>query len=318
MDKLRAIIALQNDILAAGLNQSAVMRFVVERVPGLIDAAAGAAVEMRAGDEMVYCAGSGSAEHFAGLRIHVNSSLSGLCVKTGEPLYAENCETDERVDRDASRAVGVRSMICYPLLYRKQSVGVLKVFSGRAFAFDESDIEIVGLVSSVIAAAIQHATMFEAAFYESRNDSLCGLPNRRAFDEELSATVRDTRAKNIDLALIAFDLNGLKAINDNHGHAAGDAALRAFATALESNIRGSDRAFRLGGDEFAVLMPGCTAFAAGRLITRLMVAVDESTIGLKLTFSYGIGQLEPDDSPATLLQRADGEMYRHKAISGSR
>jgi diguanylate cyclase (GGDEF)-like protein len=318
MDKLREIISLQNAILADGLNQMAVMRLVVERVPELLEPATGAVVEIRAGDEMVYCAGSGTAQHFAGLRVRLDSSLSGLCVRTGETLYAEDCETDDRVDHDACRTIGICSMICHPLLHHGQCVGVLKVFSDVPRAFDKEDIELVEIASSVIAAAIQHAAIFEEAFYESRSDSLSGLPNRRAFDEDLPSIVREARAKNIDLALIAFDLNDFKNINDVYGHVAGDEALRIFANVLASNIRASDRAFRLGGDEFAVLMPGCTAFAAGSLITRLMVALREPSLEHKLTFSYGIGQLRPDDSPATLWQRADTEMYRHKAVGETR
>jgi diguanylate cyclase len=310
--RFRAIIDLQNEILAAGLDKATIMHLVVTRLPDLIPAATGAVVEIRDDHEMVYEAASGSASRFLGLRLALDGSMSGLCVRTAKNQYSHDTEIDERVDREACRKVGARSMICHPLIAAGDvAVGVLKVLSNQPAAFGEEDADTIDLLSSIIAAAINHANLFVETFIESRHDALTKLGNRRAFDDCLGTLVEESRARESAIALMMIDLDGLKAINDTLGHAFGDDTLRRFADAMRFSARLSDSTFRLGGDEFAILMPRCTEQEAARVADRISKTLEDRGIS-GCRFSFGVAQLEGNETHEAFVVRADGRMYAMK------
>ncbi len=172
-ERLSAIIATQQQIATAGLDLQAVMSLIAERTQA-ITGATGAAVELAEGDELVYRAVSGTAAHSLGLRLKLDASLSGRCLRTGQALRCDDAEADERVDREACRTVGLRSMIAVPLLYDRRAVGVLKVLSPQPGAFSERDVQTLQLMSGLLAAALSHAAAYEAkqALVEERTGAL--------------------------------------------------------------------------------------------------------------------------------------------------
>lgn len=143
-------------------------------------------------------------------------------------------------------------------------------------------------------------------------DPLTRLPNRRAFEArvagELALSVRHGRT----CALVSVDFDDLKAINDSHGHAAGDGALVELARTLRRSMRTEDSAFRLGGDEFALLLPGAKAEEAAELVARIRTALGETATPMSASFGIAVGPAEGGD-PAALLQAADEAMYRDKS-----
>lgn len=157
---LQAVIETQVLINETGLSSTEVMQLVAERAQALTGAT-GAVVELAEGDEMVYRAVSGSASGTLGLRLRRRASLSGLCVSTGEVLRCEDTETDPRVDRDACRRVGVRSMVVAPLVHRGTAVGVLKALSNVPGHFDTRASQTLQLMGGFIAASLSHARRFE-------------------------------------------------------------------------------------------------------------------------------------------------------------
>ncbi|HKB40694.1 MAG TPA: GAF domain-containing protein, partial [Gemmataceae bacterium] len=171
--RLSAIIATQQEIATAGLDLGTVMTVIAERTQA-ITGATGAAVELAEGDELVYRAVSGTAAHSLGLRLKMDASLSGRCVRTGQALRCDDAEADDRVDREACRTVGLRSMIVVPLLYDRRAVGVLKVLSPRPGAFSDRDVQTLQLMSGLLAAALSHAAAYEAkqALVEERTGAL--------------------------------------------------------------------------------------------------------------------------------------------------
>ena len=116
--------------------------------------ASGAVVEIADGDEMVYKASAGSLKSSLGMRLNIHTSLSGMSVRMNEVLYCRDSETDSRVDRDACRKVGARSMICVPLSYENKTVGVLKVVSPEADKFSEHDVNFLRLTAGLLSASI--------------------------------------------------------------------------------------------------------------------------------------------------------------------
>jgi diguanylate cyclase (GGDEF)-like protein len=148
-------------------------------------------------------------------------------------------------------------------------------------------------------------------------DELTGLPNRRSVLRQLEALISRGRRHGHAMALLMVDADHFKAVNDLHGHAAGDAALRALAERLCERLRTEDVAGRFGGEEFVIALPdadaaGAVAVAEG---VRAAVSARPLTIAgreLSLTVSVGWATWEDDDL-GQLLARADGALYEAKA-----
>ncbi len=151
-------------------------------------------------------------------------------------------------------------------------------------------------------------------------DALTGLFNRRYMENHLVTLVEQASARGKPLAVLALDIDYFKSINDTHGHDAGDDVLRDFALRIKRSIRGIDLACRSGGEEFIIVMPetdmAVAAMVAERLRRRIAAepfAISAGTRTIPVTLSIGIAALRGrDDSPATLLKRADQALYRAK------
>ena len=151
-------------------------------------------------------------------------------------------------------------------------------------------------------------------------DALTGLFNRRYMENHLTTLVEQASARGKPLAVLALDIDYFKSINDTHGHDAGDDVLRDFALRIKRSIRGIDLACRSGGEEFIIVMPetdmAVAAMVAERLRRRIAAepfAISGGTRTIPVTLSIGIAALRGrDDSPASLLKRADQALYRAK------
>ena len=181
---LRAIIQTQTEIAASDLDLDAVMELIARRAQDLTRGSGGA-IEIADGDEMVYRVTTGEATPFLGVRLKMDASLSGLCVREDKVLRCDDTATDPRVDNEACRRVNAQSMICVPLVHREETVGVLKVYAPRVNNFDDSDGETLELLSELVAAHMSHASLFAAEVHGGRHDALTGMLNRRAYEERL-------------------------------------------------------------------------------------------------------------------------------------
>lgn len=146
--------------------------------------------------------------------------------------------------------------------------------------------------------------MTEAAF----TDSLTGLGNRRAFDEEAKRLIRDRSTSGKALSLMLLDLDGLKQINDTLGHHAGDERIKEVGRLLRAVLRESDSAYRTGGDEFIVLLPGERAWGALSVAQRLheLAAEGRSSVTVGVAETIGL------ESKETLVWHADLALYEAK------
>ncbi|MEY5097428.1 MAG: hypothetical protein RJA36_147 [Pseudomonadota bacterium] len=158
----------------------------------------------------------------------------------------------------------------------------------------------------------------EAAEHAARIDPLTGLFNRRAFTEAAEFEIRQAQRYDQPLALIVIDLDHFKAINDNLGHATGDAVLQAFARLIAQGVREVDLTARLGGEEFVLLLPSTGAAAAAQVAQRLCEAVAASPLPvegrrLSYTASFGVAELDARQPRLdVLLERADAALYLAK------
>ncbi|HKO36935.1 MAG TPA: sensor domain-containing diguanylate cyclase [Solirubrobacterales bacterium] len=142
----------------------------------------------------------------------------------------------------------------------------------------------------------------------ARHDSLTGLPNRRALEEQLPQAMARARRSRSPLSVAILDIDRFKDYNDTHGHLAGDEVLRACARAWDSNLRGEDTIVRFGGEEFLVLLPDIDAEQAGEIVERLRM---ETPMGQ--TCSAGLAVWDYVESIDDLLGRADKALYLAKA-----
>ena len=175
--------------------------------------------------------------------------------------------------------------------------------------------------AEAVAQAIVHAgRMLKATRHLAQHDTLTGLPNRLLFDELAGSRLAEARRHGTSLALLAIDLDGFKAVNDLHGHAVGDAVLKAAASRILETLRESDVVARLGGDEFAVLLGDAGLGDARHVGAKLIDALSAPYSGVVPAVSGSVGiatHPQAGHTLADLCEHADQALYEAKR-SGKR
>ncbi|MFS1702380.1 diguanylate cyclase domain-containing protein [Alteromonas sp. AMM-1] len=318
--KLKQIIDMQTAIAKVGMDLSSVMHHIVEYCCELLKCD-GAAIELREDNHMVYRATSGIANAHSGLRLPLNESLSGYSVKTGELQLCNDVEQDPRVNLAACQTQGIESMLLIPLEHSGDFVGVLKVLSRKKHYFTMEHAAILRLVSEQVAASMYFCLRYlpDNLVYQATHDSLTQLKNRSAFMERLRREVHVNGCRyQHRFGLMIIDMNGLKRVNDEFGHRAGDAMLGEMARRLQNTFRPTDLIARIGGDEFGVVVSNiqtseALTSASQRLNAEL--AAPHKCHGKELSLSASVGSAAyPDDAKHVeqLIEVADQRMYQRK------
>jgi diguanylate cyclase (GGDEF)-like protein len=182
----------------------------------------------------------------------------------------------------------------------------------------DADRDVLAILATQAAIALQNAYLHERALALAARDSLTNLLNRRAIQTRLEEEVARAERGEHSLCMLMLDLDNFSTINNTYGHQAGDASLRAVARTLETNIRTSDVSGRYGGDEFVVLLPETTIeqglAGAERLVKALAaLRVVDGAPGIGLSASIGVAALpEHGITPEELLRAADQAAYAAK------
>ncbi|NQU37838.1 MAG: diguanylate cyclase [Actinobacteria bacterium] len=188
-------------------------------------------------------------------------------------------------------------------------------------AKDEASAQIL---KRVISYAIERRRVETKLRDAANRDSLTGLRSRNRFYEEVAQAISRARRQNSAGALLFIDLDNFKSVNDNHGHASGDALLTLVATRMSAILRGGDSAGRVGGDEFAVLLENVSTSAeatdvANRFAESISLPFDIGEETHSVGASVGVAMFgHTDETVDQLIGRADSAMYAAKRSGGSR
>jgi len=209
----------------------------------------------------------------------------------------------------------IHSGLAVPLAGESGRFGYLTVFSRSADgSLDERALAELEALAERAGPAVDNAKRFREARQLADLDALTGLHNRRYFHETLAREVARAQRYDRKLALLVFDLDDFKAVNDRIGHLAGDSVLADAAERVRDVVRSADIACRVGGDEFAVILPESTLADADQLYRRIQAAVSVRPLALigKLHLSAGVAELRSEDDGTSLFERTDEALYRAK------
>ena len=268
-----------------------------------------------------------------------DAALIWLSNPAGQPMVATLGLSQEEAERQAiagppngrrARAIGmtyryaqdelassddlIHSGLAVPMPDTADDDGYLAVFSRDATELEDDALGELEQLALRAGPAIENARRFREARQLADLDALTGLHNRRYFHETLAREVARAHRYNRQLALIIFDLDDFKAINDRIGHLAGDGVLADAAARVRDVVRSADISCRVGGDEFAVILPESTMADADQLYRRIQHSVGTHPVGTagRLLFSAGVAELRGDDDAVSFFQRADNALYRAK------
>jgi diguanylate cyclase (GGDEF)-like protein len=244
------------------------------------------------------------------------------CLRERKPLYLEGA-----VCRDTAMpllcekepfAAGAPALLV-PLEAADETIGVAGVAGKPSEGFSEAGREAARRFLQQASALISLALLNQFNKDNAIKDGLTGLYNRRHFDERLSEEMRRSQRSSASLGLILIDLDRFKLVNDQHGHDAGDAVLRAVAQAISGALRSIDVVCRYGGEEFAVILPFCDLSEAAAVAERarkavsLLPGVPQAGVPGPITLSAGVASFPvPFSTPSGLLKAADSALYEAK------
>ena len=220
----------------------------------------------------------------------------------------------ENIFNNVMSGMQTKLLIVIPLYTRNNPFGWFCVFSSREDLAD-SETDFLTIFAQQIEMAITIADLFQAVREQAITDGLTGLYNRRYFEEYISKEVTRSLRQKQPFSVIGLDLDFLKKINDQYGHAYGDLAIKTVAEVLKNNARSIDVAARMGGEEFNILLPGIDskgAMTAAERIRKAIEICELDTIG-HITASIGVASFpEHSDSLEEILELTDQAMYQSK------
>jgi diguanylate cyclase (GGDEF)-like protein len=179
------------------------------------------------------------------------------------------------------------------------------------------DAGTVAGVLGIVREITQHKRMEEELTRRANHDSLTGLPNRAFFHSQLSQAIVRAQRRRTGMALMYFDIDRFKQINDTHGHDVGDQVIRLFADRVCASLRASDFVARLGGDEFVLIVedmaePDIARHLAGKLLASMEEPLAIGEQALRITTSIGIATFDDTMTASQLIKAADDAMYEAK------
>lgn len=217
-----------------------------------------------------------------------------------------------------------RALAVLPLPRPDDVVGVLALWSSEAPRIDPGAVELLRTLAPFAGFQLAHALEFDRVKEDAERDGLTGLLNRRMFDQALESERARHERYGHPMALLLIDVDHFKAINDRHGHEAGDLVLRTISRVILAGVRDVDVPARFGGEEFAVLLPETSPEAAADVAERLRASVERCEVPwsgetLSVRVSVGVSSCPACvRDPRALVRSADAALYQAKTLGRNR
>lgn len=197
---------------------------------------------------------------------------------------------------------------------KSSRVGLITYQSDIPLTVDED--KLLTELHDLLLPNLQHALKFSELNSMVYKDYLTNIGNRAYYEATIQRAIEQSNRTNLGLALMIFDINDFKPMNDTYGHLKGDQVLQSFAETLSKSIRTSDMVFRLGGDEFAVVLMPAESSSVCKVHQRLLQEIEGNTILTELNFSTsaGFSHWEIGVNATQLFEQADQHLYQQKAL----
>lgn len=312
-------------VLADMAGTMAALRHPTELAHALLVAVAEAFGRRRAAVVLVDDDGAAVRAYVLGLAGTLEEAASGSATADrpgagAAPVLARRLADDG--DGVLARALpGAGNVVVVPLVAEGRSLGTVAVEwgGGKGARVPAGTVALLGRLAAHAALALRTAALQAEVERLARTDALTGLANRRVFQETLDREVAVAARRGTSCGLVVLDVDHFKAVNDDHGHQAGDAVLARIGRVLADTCRGTDVAARYGGEEFAVVVPDCTAAEALAVAERVRRAVEGSGGDVAVTVSAGVATFPSNAADAAgLVAAADAALYRAKRLGRNR
>jgi diguanylate cyclase (GGDEF)-like protein len=314
--QLRNILAMSREI-SGSLN----LRYVLRTVANSASAVSGfeRAIIWLAGDEAAmslsaaYDSSSPDGLAVGELEAELGVGVVGQAIRYGRTAT-------ENASRESSVEVHVENdlrSVAIPLVVGARVTGAIELSGPEPHRMTRGSVDVLETLAMHAAAAIEAASLHTHTEQLAHTDALTGLANRRRLDHELALECERSARYQRPFALIMFDVDHFKRVNDNNGHTRGDEILQQLAEVVRQEVRTTDSVYRYGGEEFVVLARETDHRDAGELAERLRARIEAhfSARGAvaPVTASFGIALVPPEDpDPARVVASADAALYRSK------
>lgn len=312
----REALSRLGEVLASTRDRQTMIAGLLETTTTYLGAATGAFYVGVAGSERLRTVETAGTVTGAGELAGADRGLAGAAALAGGALvWPRDGDAARPSAREPDAGAGAMAM---PLRSGSHHYGVLAYY-GREVPFDDEDVDSVGILVRQAETAIENSFLYEEAVRLSLTDGMTGLWNRRNFDLRLESELSRAIRFSEPFAVMFVELDQMKAVNDGHGHQAGDTVLIELARRLTEAVREVDLVARWGGDEFTLLLPKTALPGALLLAEKIRAAVSNApfvidTGALDITISVGVAAY-PEHGAAgkDLVAAADAAMYRAKA-----
>ncbi len=247
----------------------------------------------------------------------VRSPYDCVAVRRGAAVTFDSSADLHACEHLRGRACGTASAVCVPVTFMGRAMGVLHAAGTPERPLSPAQAQQITMMGSQLGMRIGTVRAFERTQIQASTDTLTGLPNRRTTEQRLRALAASGKPH----AVVMCDLDHFKLLNDRHGHATGDAALRVFAEVLRETLGEADLAGRWGGEEFTLLLAYADAQAATRVVEVIRQQLAIALRGGRVpayTASFGIADASMSSLPQDLVHLADVALYQAKAAGRDR
>ena len=262
-----------------------------------------------------------------GLEFNIHGSLHGRAILRDESIRSNNWKEDYsekyRFNGNSDKQHKFLSVIILPVYIKNTVKGIIGLERLTSKPFADSDQKLLELLSSTLGYILSWLKEFQKIHNSSIHDGLTGLLNRNAFDERIVEEVNRANRTQQSLAVIMFDLDKFKRINDTYGHPYGDYVIKSTAQLLKDSVRNIDIVARYGGEEYIIILVD-TDISKCRHVAKRMVSnianfdFEYEDVKVRMTISAGMAEFPADaDKIEPLIGKADQALYESKRQGGN-